>query len=66
MAFVTICDKCMKVLDKEPEDITIKYSFLRRPDSMIKSSKTIHLCGDCFREIYGGSQLDEWKKEEIQ
>ena len=56
------CD-CMKILDEEIDEVKIEFRFKRSSNSIVKTTKIFHLCGDCFKQIYNSNQLEELKKD---
>lgn len=65
MAIVTVCDKCNKILTNNIDEVELRFQYKYRPNQVLKTAKTITLCGDCFKELYG-NQLEEFKKEDLE
>ena len=62
MALVTVCDKCLSLLDGKDE-VKIEYKYKERPDSIMSTRVNYHLCTKCFEEIFGEGVLEELKSK---
>ena len=56
MALVRVCDKCLKIIEKQ-EFVSIDYE-KRIGDNVISSRLNLTLCEECFEREFGKGHLE--------
>ena len=62
MSYVILCDKCMSILDGKDE-VKIELKYKKKPEDIMSTRVSYHLCTKCFEEIFGEGVLEELKNK---